>query len=318
MPVYSMTGYASAQHSSAGTAPEAEPRSNAAGANTGLLGLEIRSVNSRFLDLSFRLPEDLRQFEPALRDLIIGKLKRGKVEVRAFIESGSANSISDPAPRLLQRLNALQDNVKAWLPNAQALSVADVIRLASSEQSSKQDWSNAIMPLASKALKDLLSARQREGARLATMLLAHVTQLRALTAQAIPLVPQLVLAQRQRFMERWNEAMNLGQSAGESAVAPDAARDRALTEATAFAIRIDVAEEITRLNSHLDEIERLLKAGGDKAGGEIGKRLDFLIQELHREANTMGSKSAALDLTHISLDMKVLIEQMREQVQNLE
>ena len=318
MPVYSMTGYASAQHSSAGAAPEAEPRSNAAGANTGLLGLEIRSVNSRFLDLSFRLPEDLRQFEPALRDLIIGKLKRGKVEVRAFIESGSANSISDPAPRLLQRLNALQDNVKAWLPNAQALSVADVIRLASSEQSSKQDWSNAIMPLASKALKDLLSARQREGARLATMLLAHVTQLRALAAQAIPLVPQLVLAQRQRFMERWNEAMNLGQSAGESAVAPDAARDRALTEATAFAIRIDVAEEITRLNSHLDEIERLLKAGGDKAGGEIGKRLDFLIQELHREANTMGSKSAALELTHISLDMKVLIEQMREQVQNLE
>ena len=318
MPVYSMTGYASAQHSSAGAAPEAEPRSNAAGANTGLLGLEIRSVNSRFLDLSFRLPEDLRQFEPALRDLIIGKLKRGKVEVRAFIESGSANSISDPAPRLLQRLNALQDNVKAWLPNAQALSVADVIRLASSEQSSKQDWSNAIMPLASKALKDLLSARQREGARLATMLLAHVTQLRALTAQAIPLVPQLVLAQRQRFMERWNEAMNLGQSTGESAVAPDAARDRALTEATVFAIRIDVAEEITRLNSHLDEIERLLKAGGDKAGGEIGKRLDFLIQELHREANTMGSKSAALDLTHISLDMKVLIEQMREQVQNLE
>ena len=318
MPVYSMTGYASAQHSSAGAAPEAEPRSNAAGANTGLLGLEIRSVNSRFLDLSFRLPEDLRQFEPALRDLIIGKLKRGKVEVRAFIESGSANSISDPAPRLLQRLNALQDNVKAWLPNAQALSVADVIRLASSEQSSKQDWSNAIMPLASKALKDLLSARQREGARLATMLLAHVTQLRALTAQAIPLVPQLVLAQRQRFMERWNEAMNLGQSTGESAVAPDAARDRALTEATAFAIRIDVAEEITRLNSHLDEIERLLKAVGDKAGGEIGKRLDFLIQELHREANTMGSKSAALDLTHISLDMKVLIEQMREQVQNLE
>ena len=318
MPVYSMTGYASAQHSSAGAAPEAEPRSNAAGANTGLLGLEIRSVNSRFLDLSFRLPEDLRQFEPALRDLIIGKLKRGKVEVRAFIESGSANSISDPAPRLLQRLNALQDNVKAWLPNAQALSVADVIRLASSEQSSKQDWSNAIMPLASKALKDLLSARQREGARLATMLLAHVTQLRALAAQAIPLVPQLVLAQRQRFMERWNEAMNLGQSTGESAVAPDAARDRALTEATAFAIRIDVAEEITRLNSHLDEIERLLKAGGDKAGGEIGKRLDFLIQELHREANTMGSKSAALELTHISLDMKVLIEQMREQVQNLE
>ncbi len=319
MPVYSMTGYASAQHSAAATAPEADSKSVVA----GQLGLEIRSVNSRFLDLSFRLPEDLRQFEPPLRELIVAKLKRGKVEVRAFIESAASNMISDPSPKLLQRLNAVQDNVKAWLPTAAALSVADVIRLASSEQSSRQDWNDAIMPLANKALKDLLGARQREGARLSQMLLAHVAQLRTLAGQAVPLVPQLVLAQRQRFMERWNEAMNLGQTAGDSAVAPEAARDRALTEATAFAIRIDVAEEITRLNSHLDEIERLLKAsgekaGGDKSGSEIGKRLDFLIQELHREANTMGSKSAALELTHISVDMKVLIEQMREQVQNLE
>ena len=309
MPVYSMTGYASAQHSAAATAPQADAK----GAAAGQLGLEIRSVNSRFLDLSFRLPEDLRQFEPALRDLMVAKLKRGKVEVRAFTESAASNAISDPTPKLLQRLNAVQDNVKAWLPNAPALSVADVMRLASSEQNSKQDWSDAVLPLANKALKELLSARQREGARLATMLLAHAAQLRVLAGQAVPLVPQLVLAQRQRFMERWNEAMNLGQNAGENAIAPEAARDRALTEATAFAIRIDVAEEITRLNSHLDEIERLLKAGG-----EMGKRLDFLIQELHREANTMGSKSAALELTRISVDMKVLIEQMREQVQNLE
>ena len=100
---------------------------------------------------------------------------------------------------------------------------------------------------------------------------------------------------------------------GETAVLPEAAQDRALTEATAFAIRIDVAEEITRLNSHLDELQRLITKGG-----EIGKRLDFLIQELHREANTLGAKSAALELTHISVDMKVLIEQMREQVQNIE
>jgi uncharacterized protein (TIGR00255 family) len=110
-------------------------------------------------------------------------------------------------------------------------------------------------------------------------------------------------------MDRWTEAMALT----DSTTLPEAAQDRALTEATAFAIRIDVAEEITRVNSHLDEIERLINKGG-----EIGKRLDFLIQELHREANTMGSKSAALELTHISVDMKVLIEQMREQVQNIE
>ncbi len=305
MPVYSMTGYASAQRNSNTTAQESDNKSGMA----SQLGLEIRSVNSRFLDLSFRLPEDLRQFEPALRDLLIAKLKRGKVEVRASVESASTSSISEPTPKLLQRLNAVQDNVKAWLPSALPLSVADVIRLASSEQSPQRDWGDAILPLASEALKDLLAARQREGARLAIMLLDRVAQLRKLAAQATPLVPQLVAQQRQRFMERWTEAMGLG----DATIAPEAAQDRALTEATAFAIRIDVAEEITRLNSHLDEIERLIKAGG-----EIGKRLDFLIQELHREANTLGSKSAALELTHISVDMKVLIEQMREQVQNLE
>ncbi|MFM2035570.1 MAG: hypothetical protein RL459_835, partial [Pseudomonadota bacterium] len=140
-------------------------------------------------------------------------------------------------------------------------------------------------------------------------LLQHIEQLRALAAQAVPMVPKLVEQQRTRFMQRWQEAMGVA----EGSVTPEAAQDRALSEATAFAIRIDVAEEITRLNSHLDELERLIKKGG-----EIGKRLDFLIQELHREANTMGSKSAALELTHISVDMKVLIEQMREQVQNIE
>ena len=305
MPVYSMTGYASAQHSTATSAPEGEPKNQP----STQLGLEIRSVNSRFLDLTFRLPEDLRQFEPALRELLGSKLKRGKIEVRASVETTSASSIPDPTPKLLQRLNAAQDSIRAWLPNANPLSVADVIRLAASEQGGQRDWSADVMPLAEKTLKELLAARQREGARLATMLLGHIAQLRTLAEQAGPLVPKLVEQQRTRFMERWKEAMALT----DGATLPEAAQDRALTEATAFAIRIDVAEEITRLSSHLEELERLIKKGG-----EIGKRLDFLIQELHREANTMGSKSAALDLTHISVDMKVLIEQMREQVQNLE
>jgi uncharacterized protein (TIGR00255 family) len=305
MAVYSMTGYASAQQGSSISGPETEIRN----APASQLGLEIRSVNSRFLDLSFRLPEDLRPFEPALRELIISKVKRGKVEVRASIESSAANAVAEPTPKLLQRLNAVQDTVRSWLPTAEPLSVADVIRLAGAEQPTSRDWSAVVLPLAQKALDELVAARQREGDRLAIMLLERTTQLRALASQAIPLVPQLVAQQRQRFIERWAEAMALG----DSAVSPEAARDRALTEATAFAIRIDVAEEITRLNSHLDEIERLLKKGG-----EVGKRLDFLIQELHREANTMGSKSAALELTHISVEMKVLIEQMREQVQNIE
>jgi uncharacterized protein (TIGR00255 family) len=305
MPVYSMTGYASAQHTAAISSADTDAKPAA----PTMLGMEIRSVNSRFLDLTFKLPEDLRQYEPALRELLNARLKRGKVEVRAALESVNANTITDPSTRLLQRLNAVQDNVRAWLPDARQLSVADVLRLSMSEQAPGRDWSKTLLPLAERALKDLLAARQREGTRLSTMLLQHIEQLRSLAQQAVPLVPKLVEQQRNRFMQRWQEAMGLA----EGSVSPEAAQDRALTEATAFAIRIDVAEEITRLNSHLDELDRLIKKGG-----EIGKRLDFLIQELHREANTLGSKSAALELTHISVDMKVLIEQMREQVQNIE
>jgi len=305
MPVYSMTGYAAVQSS-----PEAQASAPGQRAGAGSwLGLEIRSVNSRFLDLAFRLPEELRPFEPALRDLLGGQLKRGKVEVRATIESSSTLVVAEPSAKLLQRLNAVQDSVRAWLPDALALGVADVLRLAASEQGNARDWSSDVVPLAERALKELLLARKREGARLAASLLARIGEIRALADKAVPLVPQLVASQRQRFLERWKDAM----SAAQGTALPEAAQDRALAEATAFAMRIDVAEEITRLASHLDELERLINKGG-----EIGKRLDFLIQELHREANTLGSKSAALELTHIAVDMKVLIEQMREQVQNLE
>ena len=307
-----MTGYASAQQNAPAPLSGLESKPVA----SARLGLEIRCVNSRFLDMTFRLPEELRAFEPALRQLLAGKLKRGKVEVRAFIEQ-SAAAMGDPTPALLQRLNSHQDTVRAWLPSANPLSVADVLRLAAQEQSTTQDWSKVVLPLADKVVKELGSARQREGARLALMLKDRLRELTQLTAQAVPLVPQLVAQHRQRFVERWREALALGQAAGlaggASMVSAEAAQDRALTEATAFAIRIDVAEEVTRLDSHLKEIERLIDAGG-----EIGKRLDFLIQELHREANTLGSKSAALELTHICVDMKVLIEQMREQVQNIE
>ena len=300
-----MTGYASAQHGASAAGAETDPRTP----QTRRLGLEIRSVNSRFLDLSFRLPDELRALEPVLRSMLTARLKRGKVEVRAALENDDGNSLQDPAPRLLQRINSLQDAVKAWLPQAAPLTVADALRLCANASSGPEDWSEAVPPLAEQALAQLLAARAREGERLAAMLHDRLGQLRTLAQQAGPMVPLLVEQQRQRFMERWKEAMALT----DGSTLPEAARDRALTEATAFAIRIDVAEEITRLNSHLDEIERLLQKGG-----EVGKRLDFLIQELHREANTLGSKSAALDLTRISVDMKVLIEQMREQVQNIE
>ena len=297
-----MTGYASVQHAPAST------EDNASAQNVRL-GLEIRAVNSRFLDLTFRLPDELRSQEPALRSLLTQRLKRGKVEVRAAIDVDACASLPQPTPALLQRMQSIQDLVQAWLPTAKGLSVSDALRLAGNGNAVQVDWQEVVPALAESAVTALIDARAREGKRLADMLKDRLSQLRDLAAQAGPLVPQLVEQQRQRFLERWQEAMGLT----EGQVTPEAARERALSEATAFAIRIDVAEEITRLSSHLDEVERLLKKGG-----EIGKRLDFLIQEMHREANTLGSKSAALDLTRISVDMKVLIEQMREQVQNIE
>ena len=306
MPIYSMTGYASAQ-------AELHPDTADTSASPALrLGLEIRSVNSRFLDLSFKVPEELRPHEAALRELLMKQLKRGKVEVRAHIESSADNSVGSPTPQLLQRLSSLQDTVQSWLPQASALSVADVLRLSSSGDKVPTDIGPTLLKLAHTTLKQLSDAREREGARLSQTLRERLSQLRALAQQATPLVPQLVEQQRLRFLERWREAMALA----DGATLPEAAQDRALTEATAFAIRIDVAEELTRLVSHFDEMDALLAQGGKAEG--VGKRLDFLIQELHREANTLGSKSATMEMTRISVDMKVLIEQLREQVQNLE
>jgi uncharacterized protein (TIGR00255 family) len=276
------------------------------------LGLEIRSVNSRFLDLGFRMPDELRMHEAALRELISAQLKRGKVEVRVHLEADSSTGLAKPDAALLDQLSQLQAQVQTVLPQARGLSVADILKLSVQPQATPQELGAPLVQLAKDALTSLLLARAREGQRLAQHLLEQVGQLQTLVAKAMPLVPLLVAQQRQRFLDRWQEALGLGQETANA----DMAQDRALSEATAFAIRIDVAEELTRLGAHLDEITQCLNRPPAKEG--VGKRLDFLIQELHREANTLGSKSAALEMTRIGVDMKVLIEQMREQVQNLE
>ena len=299
MSVYSMTGYATAQSEPAST--EALP--------APILGIEIRAVNSRFLDLAFKLTDDLRGAEPALREQLTRELRRGKVEIRGWIEGRHDSSPRPPTSAELQKLNSIQDNIKAWLPDASALSVSEVLALTSRQQSTPPGLQDSFQALATQAIFSLKAAREREGRRLTDMLVGHADQLMALANKAQPLLPKLVEQQRTRFLERWHEALGAAQTTQDS----DMARDRALTEATAYAIRIDVAEELTRLSSHLQEIKQLLAKGG-----ELGKRLDFLIQELHREANTLGSKSSSLELTRISVDMKVLIEQMREQVQNIE
>jgi uncharacterized protein (TIGR00255 family) len=311
MAVYSMTGYAS-------TAIGLETGTSMGSSSEIQLSVEIRSVNSRFLDVSFRLPDELRQTEPTLRALITANIKRGKVEVRAALENTQQNVAAKPSTALLEQLDAIQHEIQATLKDARSLSVADVMRLSGAQGNTFKNNTEAtqsLLNLTQVAVTDLLASREREGARLTLMLQSHLGQLRVLASHAGPLIPMLVQQQRTKFMDRWKEALAIGgtESSDMRTENHQMAMDRALNEATAFAIRIDVAEELTRLASHLDEIERLLKKGG-----ELGKKLDFLIQELHREANTLGAKSSVLELTRISVEMKVLIEQMREQVQNLE
>ena len=301
-----MTGYANASAGGSEAPDGGTPTTPAAEA----VHAELRSVNSRFLDLAFRLPEDLRALEPALRELIAARVRRGKVELRVVTrdEPGS-EAWPEPRPEQLAQLARLQAAVQGALPQAVGLSVDEALHWCRAAVAAPRR-DDAALEATRRAIAGLLESREREGARLVDTLTQRLRRLRELAAEAVPLLPRVVERQRQRFLERWNEALSAD---GASSLPPQAAQDRALAEATAFAIRIDVAEELARLQSHLDEIDRLLTTGG-----EIGKRLDFLIQELQREANTLGSKSAALELTQLSVEMKVAIEQMREQVQNIE
>jgi len=301
MTILSMTGYASAQ-----------TQLSQEGFEGLRLGIEIRSVNSRFLDLSFKMNDDLRSHEPALRELFMRGLKRGKVEVKVYLEQQDPSALTHPSAKFLNELAHLQTLIHTHLPNTPPLSVADIIKLSAQGSQSPTDIRSPLLDLARKALNQLIEARTVEGSRLVESLMDRIHQLNELTRQAGPLIPLLVEQQRQRFLDRWQEAMSLGANP----ISAESAQERALTEATAFAIRIDVAEELTRLNSHLIEIKSCLSQTHAKEG--VGKRLDFLIQELHRESNTLGSKSTTMELSKISVDMKVLIEQMREQVQNLE
>jgi uncharacterized protein (TIGR00255 family) len=308
-----MTGYASATAgagatSETGTIAES-PSARPAGAATSVT-VELRSVNGRFLDLNFRMPDELRSLEPALRDLLSSSLRRGKVEMRLATKADADSAWPQPQPEQLNRLARIESTIQGWLPSAQGLSVNEVLQWCKTGGTSER-LDEVALDAARRALAGLTDARAREGERLVKVLMERVHRLRELAAQAEPLVPAVVQRQQQKFIERWREALEVV-GAGQT-IPRETLQERAVNEAAAYAIRIDVAEELARLRAHLDEIERLLKKGG-----EVGKRLDFLIQELLREANTLGSKASTLELTNISVEMKVAIEQLREQVQNLE
>jgi uncharacterized protein (TIGR00255 family) len=308
-----MTGYANAS-ASASAAPaaalhEASGQHSERSRSEAPIGIEIRSVNGRFLDLAMRLPDELRGLEPALRTLLTKRFKRGKIELRLTGSASAESTLPEPTPEQLAHLARIDAGIREHLPHARALSVHETLQWCRGTTAAQPE--HAVLEAAERCAELLTEARAREGERLAAVLAERVSHLRSLADAAEPLVPAAVARMQQRFLERWQEA--LAKAGGGQSVTREAIEERALNEAAAVAIRVDIAEELARLRSHLDEIARLLANGG-----EIGKRLEFIIQELLREANTLGSKSSSIEMTAISVDMKVAIEQVREQVQNVE
>ncbi len=269
------------------------------------LHLELRSVNSRYLDLAFRINDDLRQAEPMLREAITAKLRRGKVECRFNLQAkdNAARDISING-MVLGQLKAAQAAIQAELPQAAPLSVVEVLRwpgILADDSVTFEAMQPEIAATIAVALDELIATRRREGDKLAEMIRGRIAHMRQLVATVQPRVPALVAEYQEKLATRLRDA---------AATLDD---DRIRLEVGLFAQRVDVAEELSRLSTHLDEVERILKVGGS-----AGKRLDFLIQELHREANTLGSKAMAADMTAIAVELKLAIEQMREQVQNIE
>jgi len=271
----------------------------------GVLHLELRTVNSRYLDMNFRIAEEVRVVEPALRELISARLNRGKVDCRLnLLPSTTAPREASLNRALLQQLAELQAGVRERLPEAALLSVAEVLRwpgMLGDEGFGADTLQAECAALARRALDELLATRAREGEKLAAMILERVAGMRALVARATPLLPQALADYQERMAVRLREA------------SASLDEERIRQEMGLFATRVDVAEELNRLVAHLDEVARVVGKGG-----AIGKRLDFLMQELNREANTLASKSVSTEITAIAVDMKLLIEQMREQVQNIE
>ncbi|HLP97925.1 MAG TPA: YicC/YloC family endoribonuclease [Sideroxyarcus sp.] len=287
--IYSMTGFAA-------VAAELENSS---------LTLELRSVNSRYLDLQLRMPDELRTQEPALREAIAAQLGRGKVECRINLASRpSMQPTAQLNQALVQQLAVWSTQVREQFPAARELSVADVLRwngVLESAAVSAETLHATLHNLLRQALKDFAAARQREGEKLKAFLLERVTQIEALRAAVAPRVPGAIAAYESKLRARLLEALGSDDD------------ERVRQEITLYASKIDVDEELSRLQTHLTEMRRVL----DK-GGAVGKRLDFLMQELHREANTLGSKSVDAEVSRSAMEMKILIEQMREQIQNIE
>lgn len=287
--IYSMTGYAVRTREVGG----------------GSLHLELKSVNSRYLDIHFRVADELRLLEPALREAIATRLSRGKVELRlAFVPAQTQVRQLSLNTEILARLRVLDGEVRNALPDAAPLGVADVLRWPGILGEQGADFAAlqpACLSLLQEALEDFSATRAREGEKLGAMILDRAARMGEIVTRVAPQIPQIQTAFQEKLRQRLVDALG------------GADEERLRQEVVLFATRIDVAEELSRLTAHLEEVARIIKTGGN-----VGKRLDFLMQELNREANTLGSKSVVSAVSDAAVDLKLLIEQMREQVQNLE
>jgi uncharacterized protein (TIGR00255 family) len=271
----------------------------------GTLQLELKSVNSRYLDFHFRISDDLRSLEMSLRELLAARLARGKVECRLALNAAAARPEQlQLNGELLATLRGLEAQVRQALPDGRPLAVADALRwpgMLGDQTLDLAALAPRVLGLAREVLDEFTASRAREGEKLAALIVDRVVAMRAIVARVAPRIPEAQAIYTDKLRARLTEALG------------GASDERVLQEVAVFATRIDVAEELGRLGAHLDEVERVLKQGG-----ACGKRLDFLMQELNREANTLGSKSAITEVSQASMELKLLIEQMREQIQNLE
>ena len=287
--IFSMTGFASLEREVA----------------AGVLVLELRSVNHRYLELQLKLDEHLRGYEPLVRELIATRLGRGKVECRMSLMPRAAHAQSARLDaQALQQLAELSTQVREVLPDSAPLSVADILRWPGVIAGSEQDTGaleQEVRDSLNQALHDMAAARAREGEKLAMLVLERLDEVEHQVAGVKPLIPQQVKAFQERMLGKLRETLKTVDE------------ERVAQELVMFSQRVDVDEELTRLGAHITEVRRILATGG-----AVGKRLDFLMQELNREANTLGSKSVSTEVSQASMALKVLIEQMREQIQNIE
>jgi uncharacterized protein (TIGR00255 family) len=286
--------------------------------DVGVLTIDLKSVNARFLDVQFYLPDTFRSFERMLRDMLLQYVTRGKLECRLSLarekRSAVSHALNEP---LLSKLVSLEKKILAHFPQAMPLSVSDLLHwqgVVMDPTVSVEVLQEQLTAAMSAAIRAFVSSRDGEGGALTVNLFEKVESMAEIIRTLTPLVPQILLQFQEKLTARMQEILGLAISLGGVPVlSRDDAGERIRQEVLLYGLRIDIAEELSRLSIHLDEVRRILGKGG-----QVGKRLDFLLQELNREANTLGSKSSAREVTAASLDLKLLIEQMREQVQNLE